>query len=479
MSQDVSTKQRVVEPLTAPRPIQPWSAEAEADKLMNELFSDIDRMLEGSSKLPTEPIKPEYISLQSIILPQLAMPPAVRPLEELQEQPTSESSNATLVEQPETPAAIEVAHPTSSPPKQGGRLLEKLLLAAGVASVVVAGILMLTTREKLTWPWSQNLASSPSPEVSQLSESDAQFVNYILRSLEVIDRKTKTKPSVATTSGTPGNTNQQALPAAINRPPVPNQAPTVLERVYIPVPMPQANSAPSNSLLPARPLAPAPLPTGRFALPSPLPTIRLPLPSPLPTVKLPQRATSRTAKPSTSTSSPTARRPAPAPSPAAKRSAPAPSPAARRSAPAPSPAARRSAPAPSPAARRSAPAPSPAAKRPASTSLPTVRRLAPPPSPQAVAPAVIPSLPTVPSRSIAPNSIAAQSSVPTAGYTLVGLLELGDRSAALFEVDGVTQRFNIGESIGASGWTLVSVANQEAVVRRNGEVRSVYVGQKF
>jgi Tfp pilus assembly protein PilP len=61
----------------------------------------------------------------------------------------------------------------------------------------------------------------------------------------------------------------------------------------------------------------------------------------------------------------------------------------------------------------------------------------------------------------------------------VGLLESGENSAALFDVDGVTQRFKIGESIGASGWTLVSVANQEAVVRRNGEVRSVYVGQKF
>jgi Tfp pilus assembly protein PilP len=59
------------------------------------------------------------------------------------------------------------------------------------------------------------------------------------------------------------------------------------------------------------------------------------------------------------------------------------------------------------------------------------------------------------------------------------LLELGDRSAALFEVNGTTQRINVGEAIGASGWTLVSVANQEAVVRRNGEVRSVYVGQKF
>jgi Tfp pilus assembly protein PilP len=66
-----------------------------------------------------------------------------------------------------------------------------------------------------------------------------------------------------------------------------------------------------------------------------------------------------------------------------------------------------------------------------------------------------------------------------ANHTLVGLLELGDQSAALFDVSGVTQRITVGEAIGASGWILVSVANQEAVIRRNGEVRSVYVGQKF
>ncbi|HEY9727934.1 MAG TPA: hypothetical protein V6D50_15910 [Chroococcales cyanobacterium] len=415
--------------MTAPPPIQPWSAESEADKLMDELFSDIDQMLEGSNKLPTEPVKPEYISLQSILLPQAA-PVATNPLEELQEQPNSEQSNASLVEQSETPAT-EVVHATSAPPKQRGWWFEKYLLVAGVASVVIAGILALTLREKPTWPWLPNQDASPFPEISQLSESDAQFVPYALRSLDVIDKKTKAKQS-ATPSGLPGNTTLP--PVAVNRPPVPNQAPTVLERVYIPVPMPQASSAPPVSSLPARPVVPAPLPAARFSLPSPLPTIRLPLPS-----------ISRTAKPSTSSSSQ---------------------------------AAKRSAPAPSPAARRSAPAPSTAAKRPASAPSPTVRRLTPP-SPQAVAPAAIPNLPSVPSRSVVPNSPATQASAPIAGYTLVGLLESGENSAALFDVDGVTQRFKIGEAIGASGWTLVSVANQEAVVRRNGEVRSVYVGQKF
>jgi Tfp pilus assembly protein PilP len=64
-------------------------------------------------------------------------------------------------------------------------------------------------------------------------------------------------------------------------------------------------------------------------------------------------------------------------------------------------------------------------------------------------------------------------------HALVGILELGDRSAALFEINGVSQRVYVGERIGSSGWSLVSVSNEEAVIRRNGEVRSIYIGQRF
>jgi hypothetical protein len=78
-----------------------------------------------------------------------------------------------------------------------------------------------------------------------------------------------------------------------------------------------------------------------------------------------------------------------------------------------------------------------------------------------------------------PSPAAAIPNIAAATHTLVGVLDLGDRSAALFEVNGTPQRIQIGEPIGTSGWTLVSISNQEAIVRRNGEVRSIYVGQKF
>lgn len=70
-------------------------------------------------------------------------------------------------------------------------------------------------------------------------------------------------------------------------------------------------------------------------------------------------------------------------------------------------------------------------------------------------------------------------SVPGVARTLVGVIEMGDQSAILVEINGVAQRFKLGESIGSSGWTLVEVSKNQAIVRRNGEVRSVFTGQSF
>jgi hypothetical protein len=89
--------------------------------------------------------------------------------------------------------------------------------------------------------------------------------------------------------------------------------------------------------------------------------------------------------------------------------------------------------------------------------------------------------PTVPVTPPLAQADLAPAPSPTPGvlHRLVGVLELGDRSAALFEVNGVPQRVYIGERIGTAGWTLVSVAHQEVMIRRNGDVRSLYIGQQF
>ncbi len=408
MSQDVSTNPRAREPLTAPAPIQPWSAESDADKLMDELFSDIDRILEGGSKLPTETVKPEYISLQSIVIPPITMPPVVMPSQELVSQPSPEPIEATPVE----PLETGVLHTASPKTSRWGWSFEKLLLATGLASLVATIILLLASQTKLTWPSSLNFAASTSAPNGHLSEADAQFINYMLRSLEVIDSKAKTSQKTGTAAGATGATNLPPVPASANRPVASNQQPTVLERVYIPV----------YQTPPALPV-PAPSPAARLPVPAPSPAARLPVPAP----------------------SPAARLPVPVRSPAARLPVPVPSPAARLPVPVPSATARPSAPAPSRAARPSAPA-----------------------SPQAVAP----------TSTAIPTSQAELSPAPAPRYTLVGL-QTGDRPVCLFDIDGVTQRINLGEPIGSSGWTLVAVTNEEAIIRRNGEVRSIYPGQKF
>jgi hypothetical protein len=72
-----------------------------------------------------------------------------------------------------------------------------------------------------------------------------------------------------------------------------------------------------------------------------------------------------------------------------------------------------------------------------------------------------------------------QNIAPNSTHTLVGTLELGDRSAAIFEYAGSAHRIEIGEQIGSSGWSLVSVSGNEATIRRNGDVRTIFIQQSF
>ncbi len=95
-------------------------------------------------------------------------------------------------------------------------------------------------------------------------------------------------------------------------------------------------------------------------------------------------------------------------------------------------------------------------------------------------PTATPTSATPPATSPPPAATSTPAPlVASLKHKLVGVLELGDRSAALFEVDGVPQRVYIGERIASSGWSLVSVANNEVMIRRNGEVRALYIGQQF
>jgi hypothetical protein len=302
-----------------------------ADGLMDTLFGDVDRMLEGGVIPVLEP-EPAPVAPAPPVEPALAwaaiLPPKLAP-RDLMPQPDLPEPEPEPILEPETP-----------PAKKTGRasfwltlLCSSLLLSAGLLSYFYRAQVSQFWLQLLEQYWPEQPAATPTVDSSPAPEN-AEFLQYLSRSMERLSRQAKLEPSPSPVAS-----------------PSPSAAPSVIERVYVPI----------------------------------YPT----------------------------TSAPT--QPAPT--------------------------------SPAPAARPAAPA----ANRPAAAQ----------PKPAPVAPSPV------------PNIAAANN------HTLLGVLELGDRSAALFEVNGTPQRIEMGEAIGTSGWSLVSVSNQEAIVRRNGEVRSIYVGQKF
>ena len=93
-------------------------------------------------------------------------------------------------------------------------------------------------------------------------------------------------------------------------------------------------------------------------------------------------------------------------------------------------------------------------------------------------PAVAP-IAVIPGTSAAARQAAPVSQAPAPSRTLKAVMELGSQSAILFEMNGVSQRYEKGENIGSSGWVVVKIENGSAIVRRNGEVRTLSVGQKI
>ncbi len=74
-----------------------------------------------------------------------------------------------------------------------------------------------------------------------------------------------------------------------------------------------------------------------------------------------------------------------------------------------------------------------------------------------------------------PPAVTPQQS----GHKLVGLLELGEHSAALLKVQGATQRIMLEETIPGSNWKLVSVANQKATFTNNQQQKVMFIGEEM
>ncbi|MDJ0554891.1 MAG: hypothetical protein QNJ68_10690 [Microcoleaceae cyanobacterium MO_207.B10] len=421
---------------------EPVSVDNLADNLMEDLFHDIDRVLDGGSRLSTKSNRPEIVSLGQIKVPQIVVPEKKTEVQE-----TSKEEQAKLVK-------AEAA-------KKENQSLDKLLLGAAFASILVTLSLWLATRGGLEKILSYlGYIQKPSETAKTLSPkvaADVQFADYIERSLNLIEEKNATQ-------------KQQQIPGI---PPAPssNNLPTV------PVP---SNPSPNASLiLPLNRLVdlmeaqvakePITVPDTKVVV---MPQLSPVVPYAVAAATTSDESSPKPSAASASNASTDAAKKVEEKSEAKETQAKPETTAKQTQEVATKPEAR---PETKPETKAQAepetkPEPKPEGTVEAEsqteakteTTAPTEPITLPPPPPTEM-----------------PSVETATNEVQSPINTLVGILELGERSAALFEIDGVARRIYVGESIGASGWNLVKVSNQEAVIRRNGEVRSVFVGQQF
>jgi Type II secretion system protein C len=432
---------------------EPWSIENYADGLMDELFADIDCVLDAKGGLSIPTIEPEFVRLQTIRMSSVVLP-------DTEKSPVSGSTSIgkrqlrkVAVKKPTSPHAGSKNHQN---PKSR-QWLGKLLTMGVTLGVAIAGFLLVKNSglfNNFNYQSAQEAVSPSSPmghQTGLASQVDIQadMVNYMLNSLAAIDRqqtksnfrsaRTTLNANVAAGNGLSGSANdlRRASFASSNGSSITSKLPppltanntspysnttTGVERVYVPIPVYNA-----------------PLPM-RYAPPS-IPGVR----SPLPPVPGTQVASRNLQIPSPKTTSNTTN-------------------------------------------KLGKPLNMFAAVRPGLKSVNvqttpiTLRQPKAPVIPIVPFRVIPPKLPVTVTKTVEtqPSSETISPST-TSNYLLEGVLESAqkEKSTALFQVNGVSRRIQIGEGIGTSGWTLVEIANGEAVVRRNGEVRSIYTGQKF
>lgn len=416
---------------------EPWSIESYAEGLMDDIFMDIDTILDGRNKRHYNKNKysrsepSEYVSAPTVTLTMSDILPSTVKLPQEPVTPISNKHSSALVV---TPRPITVM--TNKQNSHSLAKLSKLIFVGAALTIASLGFIYLKENGLLT-----SLTNSEYPENSTMETPEDPLLNlviYMQEALTVIDQKEEINASTELKSGLYStNINQNTAlglpnnpPSSTNLPiPVTAKTPTtpsnrnitqnVIERIYIP--MPQSSPNYQTSVVPNVASIPtlAPLPPVSSVPTTVKPATKTPQTTPVEVWKEPiknfKNNTKISAKPTErKTIETTAKIPE----------------------------------------LKTQPLPTPKLSN------------------------TIPPLPTnIPVEE--PATVNQKAYLPTYRAQLDGLLELGNKSVALFKIDGISRRISIGESIGNTGWTLVEVSNGEAVVRRNGEVRSIYTGQKL
>lgn len=329
--------------------------EVYARPLLDEVFQEIEHLLEGGMPNQPEPVIESEPAIADSPLDLGLNPPSV-------DQEVTQLSIAVPRDSGVSRMIALLQPKSASQPESRGASVDRLLLViSSLAAIATLGTWFLFYQlTRKTVP----TTTMPLPISTTPALSDAQFADYLVQALKNLDRRNQaaSKTTTAFTAATPGLNPVQVPPH-----------PTVLPSVTVP-------STVSSAPLPTTPPAAASRPQPQLMLPFSLPKLPTSVPSVVPLPKFPFNPVQKLTQ---------------------------------------------------------------------------------------------------------PNQTALQPGTPPASpairQTLVGVLDLGknDRSAALVEINGVTQRFRVGESIGKGGWNLVEVSKNQATVRRNGEVRTVFVGQSF
>lgn len=77
------------------------------------------------------------------------------------------------------------------------------------------------------------------------------------------------------------------------------------------------------------------------------------------------------------------------------------------------------------------------------------------------------------------NQNQSFTSPVAASYTLIGVLDLGERSTAMFDMNGSVQSIGLGKAVSNTGWYVSRISQQEITIKRGKETKTVFVGQKF
>jgi hypothetical protein len=370
MSQAFSTEQLLLE-----RPVVDFNPAAlptqdYADDLMDEIFGDVERVLDNSLVPPSEmlPAEPAAADINFDLAAMLAtrFPQAAEP----DERPIAAPAKELRIRRPA--------------PK-GMSVLERLMIFTGCASALAAVGIWLISQGILGRAMialqQQTAAPAPVATLPQVSAADAQFSDYVQRSLETIDRTAAANPAAALAT--------------------------------VPVPATPAG-AKANSTQPLLPGIAVPGGVKAAALPS---VINLPAPKVSVINQQPAQPVDNVTRNEFNE----------------------------------------------------------LLTRVANV----LERISPGSSSRLPAGIATNPRPNVARATAAKPAVAPAAVAMAPQRTLTTALEMGQQSAVLLEMNGVTQRVYLGESVGSSGWTLIDVSKGAATFRRNGEVKTLSAGEKL